>query len=99
MSRSRKKNPITKDGNSQKRNKKRIAEKQVRNYLKQHPEETLQGKSYRKVWESWEIADYVSRYTREEAIKDWNEGHNYLHKKFNSLEDWLEYYDKCYYHK
>lgn len=56
MARSYKKNPVLTDGKSG-RIGKRFANKKVRRMKGEIPD----GKSYRKIYESWNIHDYVSR--------------------------------------
>ena len=63
MSRSYKKNPILTDGRNGQVWAKRLANKKVRKYKKQ----LANGKSYRKLFESWDIHDWVSRYTVRDA--------------------------------
>jgi hypothetical protein len=49
--------------------------------------------------ESWDITDYKTRMTREEAIIWYNESRNKsekFKKRFPTLEKWLKYWDKCY---
>lgn len=57
MSRSYKKTPITKDGHSGKFGKK-VANRKVRQYKG----DLADGKSYRKIYESWDIHDMIIRY-------------------------------------
>jgi hypothetical protein len=58
MSHSYKKHPYCGDHKGKK--KKQIANAAIRAYLKKHPEETLQGGRYKKLYCSWEICDYYS---------------------------------------
>ena len=74
MSRSYKKSPVFTDGSAgSTKESKRFANKKVRHtdfdYLPK------KGRSYKKCYESWDIHDFVSYYTKEECIKDW-EGEN-----------------------
>ena len=64
MSRSYKKTPWC--GDHKGTLKKRFANKYVRTWLKRHPEETLNGGEYRKVYETWDICDYGYTCTWEE---------------------------------
>lgn len=84
MSRSYKKTPIIKDNGGGKKFAKKIANKRIRTKLKQDIE-IGNGNEFKKHSESWDIADYVSRYTEHEAIEDYNTN-NYLHKKYPTLE-------------
>lgn len=94
MSRSYKKTPIIKDNGSGKKFAKKIANKRIRTKLKQDIE-IGDGNEFKKHSESWDIADYVSRYTEHEAIEDYNTN-NYLHKKYPTLESWIKEYRKYY---
>ena len=73
MSRSYKRVPWT--GDTKGKIKKRIANHKVRNWLKKHPEEPLNGTKYKKVYESWDICDYGWVYTWKaywsRKIQDW----------------------------
>ena len=64
MSRSYKKVPITKDRGCGK-DMKKFANKKVR-----RTNELINGGTYKKVFDQWEIHDYVSRWTKEEAISN-----------------------------
>ena len=95
MSRSFKKNPINKDHFGGKYGK-RMASKAVR----RKKTFALSGGEYKKVYESWNINDYISYYSKEDAIKDWyNEEaehckYPHLHKKYGTLERWLQAWEK-----
>jgi predicted MPP superfamily phosphohydrolase len=65
MSRSYKKTPIIKDHDSGKVGKK-LANRKVRRYK----EKIANGKAYKKVFNSWDIHDYISRYSFQEFKKD-----------------------------
>lgn len=95
MSRSYKKTPITKDSIKSSANNKRIANRVYRHNNKM---ELHQRKAYRKHYETWEIHDYVSLYTREQAIKDYyDREYRYLKRLgYPTLESWLNYWEKCY---
>ena len=97
MSRSYKKNPIVKDNGKGKKDKKAIANSRVRNKLKDLDYTIANGKAYRKEYESWDIADFVSRWTRQEAINYYNNKESFVdRKRFPTLESWLAYWKKCY---
>lgn len=84
MSRSYKKNPIYTDGRTPTPKKsKKYANKKVK-----HTSNLPNGKAYKKVYESYDIHDYVSRWTWEEA-KEW-----YLRK--SQIEEWTHYLKKQY---
>ena len=53
MSRSYKKTSYC--GDKKGKDKKRCANHKVRSYLKQHPEESLKGRSFRKIFPTWDI--------------------------------------------
>lgn len=65
MSRSYKKNPIVKDGHSGKFGK-RLANRKVRHCKK----DIANGKAYKKIFESWDIHDFVYRYPLIQLLRD-----------------------------
>lgn len=95
MSRSRKKVPIVKDRYSGKWSK-RQANKKVR----KEQEISIRGKDYKKIYESWNIHDYINYYSKEDAIKDWYEEESlptscrWRHKRYETLEKWLFAWEK-----
>lgn len=95
MSRSYKKNPVVKENLRYKKDMKRQANKAVRN-----AEDVSSGREYKKVFESWNINDYKSRYTKDEAIQSWlneetdHSKYQYLHTKYKTLERWLNHWKK-----
>ena len=95
MSRSVKKNPVIKDNGKSKKAQKTHANRIVRRKLKDPEFDIADGKAYKKEFESWNIADYVSRWTKEDAIKLYNEDRLVDRRKFPTLEKWLEYWEKC----
>ena len=96
MSRSYKHTDFVKDSN--KKFMKRFANKKVR-----HSKNVPNGGAYKKVFCSWEISDFKWRWTREEAIEEWYEHHRdpdnprnrWFVKKFETLEKYLIYWEKC----
>ena len=96
MSRSYKHTDFVKDPNN--KFMKRFANKKVR-----HSKDIPSGGAYKKVFCSWEISDYRWRWTREEAIEEWYEHHRdpdnprnrWFVKKFETLEKYLIYWEKC----
>lgn len=56
MSRSWKRTPWC--GDSKGKSKKRCANQSVRAWLKQHPEELLNGSKYKNIYNRWDICDY-----------------------------------------
>ena len=70
MSRSYKKSPVYTDGNAgTTKESKRFANKKVRHT--DFDDLPKKGKGYKKCYESWDIHDFVSYYTKEDCIKDW----------------------------
>ena len=100
MSRSRKKVPISKDHRSGKWGK-----KQANRAVRRNKSQSLKGKEYKKIYDSWDIHDYISFYPKEEAIKDWyaEEKNSYLigwrHKRYKTLKRWLIAWEKMMYNK
>lgn len=93
MSRSTKKNPIYTDGRNGRKISKRFANKTVRQYKG----EIAKGKSYKKLYNSYDIHDFTNRYSWEEAILDYyNNEYGYLQTRFPSLSAyyrcWRKYY-------
>ena len=95
MSRSYKKHPFCKDWNRRKRVGKQLANRKVRAQLKRGIE-IPSGKSYRKVFETWDIYDYHWYESKSEAIK------NFETKRFKygpdtleeAINDWKKYYHR-----
>lgn len=102
MSRSYKKNPITKDNGKSKKTAKTFAVRKTRRKLKNLDYEIANGKAYRKEFESWEIADYVTRWTKEDAINEYESKSNkycWFREQWPTLEDYLNYWEKCMHRK
>lgn len=95
MSRSVKKHPVVKDKGSGKWGK-RQASKAVR----RSKSFDGSGKEYKKLYNSGNIYDYISYYSKEDAIKDWKREEllpvrkQRLHKKYQILEKWLIAWEK-----
>ena len=93
MSRSYKRRPIVKDHNSGKYGK-----RQGNKAVRRKKDFSLSGSEYKKVYNSWNIHDYISYYSKEDAIKDWykeeKERSKYLHKKYGTLKKWLQAWKK-----
>lgn len=103
MSRSYKKNPCAKDSGDKKAMK-QIANRTVRRRIKKD-EDMPSRLQHKKITESWDITDYKTRMTREEAIQWYNEqlewqknkgSLTYFLKRYPTLEVWLKYWNKCY---
>ena len=93
MSRSYKKCPYCTDGSAgTTKEKKKFANKKVRN-----TENVPSGNAYKKVFESWDIHDYVTHRTWAEAKREWeNEENKYLRKRYPTLKHFYRYWLKCY---
>lgn len=100
MSRSYKKVPYCGDHKGQE--KKRLASRSVRAWLKRHPEETLQGSMYQKVYCTWNICDYGATCTWEEYWEgEWRRYYRWKERGWepNEIPDekecyrqWLRFY-------
>lgn len=88
MSRSYKKFPVCKD--SANKFMKRYANKKVRHTL-----DIPNGGSYRKCFESWNISDWCWIWTKDQAIEDWERTKDkpWVHQE--TLEEYLQYWEKC----
>ena len=98
MSRCYKKNPIITDGRTPTvKRMKRIANKKVR-----HTKNLPNGKSYKKVFETYDIHDYISRWTWEEAKLAYfhfdPNGINWQ-EDYPTLKDFYKYWRKYYFSK
>lgn len=87
MSRSYKKHPRVKDPAN--KNAKRFANKKVRK-----TDNIPSGGGYKKIYCSWEISDYCWIWTKKQAIQDWEKEKGYS-TRFETLEEWLDYWEKC----
>lgn len=97
MARSIKKNPICTDGRNGQKIPKRFANKTVRNFDGDIPN----GRFYKKLYCTWNIHDYVSRwpwvqakteYEQEEENKGWK-------KSFPTLKDFYRFWRRYYKNK
>ena len=104
MSRSYKKSPwVTDHTRRTTKESKRLANRIVRRRLKRG-EDMPSRLPHRKMTETWDICDYRWRMSEEQAIEWYNhysedEASDYFKKHYPTLEDWLEYYKKCYVRK
>ena len=85
---------------------KQVANKYVRRHVMELPKK---GKSYKKLFQTWDICDWRYIWTREDAIAEWykrtaeaeQEIDSYRHyiswfvKKYPTLEEYLKYWEKC----
>lgn len=88
MSRSYKKFPVCKEPAN--KYVKRFANKRVRHTL-----DIPNGGSYKKCFESWNISDWCWIWTKDQAIKDWEctKDKSGVHQE--TLEEYLQYWEKC----
>ena len=88
MSRSYKKHPIYSDQWAGKKLGKKWANRKVR---QDTCDEVAKGKRYRKVYESWNIADYHSYQTEQEA-REWYRLHKDEHRlsKYKNEDDYIK---------
>lgn len=94
MGKSVKKIPIIKDNGSSKKKSKRLANKAVRSKLKNLDYEIADGKAYKKEFESYNIADYVSYWTKDDAINYYYNSSWIDREKYPTLDSWLVYWEK-----
>ena len=102
MSRSYKKNPIVKDNGESKKAKKTVANRRVRRKLSDPEYGMANGRAYRKEFESYDIADYVSRWTEKDAAEHWEKYHKewkWFRENWPTLESYLTYWKKTYRNK
>lgn len=91
MSRSYKKNPVYTDGRNGQKKAKRRANHIVRQAnIEELP---LKGNAYKKMSESWEIHDYISRWTWEEAL-DWYNKHPDQYSEYPTEKEFYRYWYK-----
>lgn len=97
MSRSRKRNPIHTDGRSGKVGKK-LANRKVRRALTEYPPKS---KNYKKEFESYDIHDWVLRWTKEEALEKYRnaESDSWMRTKYPTEKSFLNYWAKIYQRK
>ena len=88
MSRSYKKIPIHKSHDGGKWTK-RMASKAVR----REPDTPLNGGNYKKIFNSWELNDWVTYWPIEDAIETYYSSPYYL-SRFDTLEKFLIYWKK-----
>lgn len=100
MSRSYKKNPFATDHH---RKSSKISKRRANHQFRQklmiidgipiHPQ-------YKKYTNSYDICDYKSRMTKQDAIDWYNEqilmNSHWFKKSFPTLDSWLNYWEKCY---
>ena len=93
MSRSYKKHPFCTDGHRKSTQKsKKNANKTVRHYKKGLPN----GTAYKKLFCSYDIHDYISRWSWEEARLSYLKNNSYWQDDFLTLEDFYQFWKKYY---
>lgn len=93
MSRSYKKHPWCTDGRDGRVIPKRFANKAVRRYK----HKLANGKAYKKLFCSWEIHDYISRWPWQEAKKEYEEdSSDWWKEACPTLKDFYKYWSKWY---
>lgn len=93
MSRSYKKKPYCTDG----RNGRKFFKRQANKVVRHCQEEISNGSSYKNLYCSWNIHDYVSRWTWAEAKKEYEEQecNSFLLKKYPTLKSFYRYWSRC----
>ena len=102
MSRSYRKNPIIKDNGKSKKEMKSLANRKVRRKLNDSDFNISNGKAYKKEFESWDIADFISRWTKEDAIKEYeskSKKYRWFKEEWPTLDDYLNYWEKTMHRK
>ena len=102
MSRSYRKNPIVKDNGKSKKEMKSLANRKVRRKLNDPDFNMADGKAYKKEFESWDIADFISRWTKEDAINEYeskSKKYRWFKEEWPTLEDYLNYWEKTMHRK
>lgn len=88
MSRSYKKHPFVKDPAN--KFMKRYANKKVR-----RTPNIPNGKAYKKVFESWDISDWRWWWDKQNAIHDYYDDDLWYKNEYETLEEYLIYWEKC----
>jgi hypothetical protein len=88
MSRSYKKHPFVKDPAN--KFMKRYANKKVR-----RTPNIPNGKAYKKVFESWDISDWRWWWNEQNAIDDYYDDNLWYKSEYETLEEYLIYWEKC----
>ena len=94
MARSIKKNPICTDGRNGQKIPKRFANKTVRKFDDDIPN----GKSYKKLYCTWNIHDYTLRFPWPQAKAKYERDEN-LKKKYPTLKDFYRFWRRYYKNK
>ena len=102
MGKSYRKNPIVKDNGKSKKEMKSLANRKVRRKLNDPDFNIADGKAYKKEFESWDIADFISRWTKEDAIKEYeskSKKYRWFKEEWPTLDDYLNYWEKTMHRK
>lgn len=103
MSRSYRHTPIIRDNRHSKKQLKQFANRKYRrrfNSIEDEFTNCRKSNDYKLCTNSWEIADYVFRWTREQAIKEYNKWTSIakisqtFKKEYPTLNDWLRHWEK-----
>ncbi len=92
MSRSYKKHPWYTDGRNGQVKSKRLANKTIRNYKNK----IIKGNFYKRLFCSWNIHDYISRWSWEEAKEEYENDPSTWMEKYPTLTDFYKYWSKYY---
>lgn len=94
MSRSYKKSPWYTDGGAGgPKSSKREANKKIRHL--DFDELPMKGKTFKKYYCSYDIHDYKSLWTYNEAVKDWESKECY-HDRYDSFDEYIKHWAKFY---
>ena len=90
MSRSYKKHPFQKVGGTSKR------AKQWANRTIRRTNKVPSGKAYRKFFNSWDIADWITRWTWQDCLREWEKHPDRFPDHITSVRKLKGYYRKNY---
>ena len=94
MSRSYRKHPISKDGGRSSKQQKKMANRKVRRAT--FDELPIKGAGYKKHFPQYDINDYVTYWSWQQAKEDWERNPNsYFRKHYKTLTDMFIYWLKC----
>ena len=95
MSRSYKKHPYCTDGSPKTtKERKQLANKRVRRCKKDMDKK---GKKYKQLYESYDIHDYINRWTWEKAKEEYeNDIYSYWKERYPTLKEFYRFWSKYY---